>query len=91
MAYGLKESHGFSRLGPSILFTVFGVASFICLSLALRQIPIGIGYAVWTGIGVMGTALIGMTVLGESRDLLKIGGLLLLLAGIVTLRLSEAG
>lgn len=91
MAYGLKESHGFNRLWPTVAFAVFGASSFICLSLTLRHIPIGTSYAVWTGIGVTGTALIGMLTFGESRDLLKVGSLALLVIALIGLRLSEAG
>lgn len=91
MAYGLKESHGFSQRWPTLMFIVFGAASFICLSLTLRHIPIGTSYAVWTGIGVTGTALIGMLTLGESRDPLKVGSLTLLVIALIGLRLSEAG
>ena len=87
-ALGLKYSEGFSRLWPSLLFVAGAAGSFFLLSTALRTLPIGVAYGVWTGIGTAGTAIIGMLVLGESRDVLKLLSLLLLVCGIVGLRFS---
>ncbi len=87
-ALSLKASQGFTRLWPSIGFIVAGAASFMLLSQALRTLPVGVAYAVWTGIGAAGTAVIGMFIFGESRDALKFVSLALLLAGIVGLRLT---
>jgi quaternary ammonium compound-resistance protein SugE len=68
-AIGLKYTHGFSRLWPSIATGACMIVSFAFLSLSLKTIPIGTGYAVWTGIGAAGTALFGIAMLGEPRDL----------------------
>ena len=87
-ALSLKASQGFTRLWPSIGFIMAGAASFMLLSQALRTLPIGVAYAVWTGIGAAGTAVVGMFLFGESRDPLKFVSLALLLAGIVGLRLT---
>ena len=87
-ALGLKYSEGFTRLWPSLAFLVGAGGSFFLLSVALRTQPIGVAYGVWTGIGAAGTATIGMLVLGESRDVLKLLSLLLLVAGIIGLRFT---
>lgn len=91
MALSLKESQGFSRLWWSVSFVVFAVASFGLLSLALRTLPVGTGYAVWTGIGAAGTALLGMAILGESRDLPRLAAIALIVAGVVLLQATSAG
>jgi quaternary ammonium compound-resistance protein SugE len=90
-AVGLKYTHGWSRLWPSVGTGVALVASFVLLSLALRSIPLGTAYAVWTGIGVAGTALIGMLFLGEPRDAARLVCLLLVIAGTVGLRVFSRG
>jgi quaternary ammonium compound-resistance protein SugE len=87
-AAALKESHGFSRLVPTLVFVVLGAGSFLLLSRALRSLPIGSAYAVWTGIGGAGTAIVGMLFLGESSDLVRIGCIALILAGVVGLQLA---
>lgn len=85
-AIGMKSTAGFTKLGPSIFTIVFMLASFFLLSLALRTLPVGTGYAVWTGIGAAGTAIIGMTWLGEPRDVAKIFCVVLIVAGVVGLK-----
>lgn len=86
-AYGLKTAEGMTRLWPSVLTVVAAAASLYLLSRALRTIPIGTGYAVWTGIGAAGTALIGMLVLGESRSAARLVSIALILIGVAGLRL----
>jgi quaternary ammonium compound-resistance protein SugE len=87
-AVGLKLSDGFSRLWPSV-FTVAAMAASIgLLGLALKTLPISTAYAVWTGIGAVGTAAFGMLVLGEAATAMKIGGVALIAAGIAMLKLS---
>lgn len=88
-AIGLKYTQGFSRLWPSVATISAMVASFGFLSAALKAIPLGTGYAVWTGIGAAGTAVIGMAFLGESRDVLRILCLAFIVAGVVGLRFAS--
>lgn len=86
-AIGLKYTAGFTRLWPSVGTVLCMVASFALLSLALRSLPVGTAYAVWTGIGAAGTALVGMIWLGEARELGRVLCLLLIVAGVVGLKL----
>ncbi len=86
-AVALKASHGFTRLGPSLWTAVTLAASFLLLARAVRELPIGTAYAVWTGIGAAGTAIVGMLVLGEPRDPLRLACIALIVAGTVGLRL----
>ncbi|TQS41339.1 quaternary ammonium compound efflux SMR transporter SugE [Cryptosporangium phraense] len=85
-AIALERSHGFSRLVPSATFVVALVLSMGGLGYALRSIPIGTGYAVWVGIGAVGTALVGMAALGESASVARVGCLLLVVVGVVGLK-----
>lgn len=85
-AIGLKYTEGFTRLWPSVATLGVMAVSFFLLSQALRTIPIGTGYAVWTGIGAVGTAVLGMAFLGEPRDVWRIFCLLLIIAGIIGLK-----
>jgi quaternary ammonium compound-resistance protein SugE len=86
-AIGLKYTNGFTRLWPSIGTITAMIASFALLALALKHIPVGTGYAVWTGIGAAGTALIGMIFLGESREVARIFCLVLIVSGVVGLKI----
>jgi quaternary ammonium compound-resistance protein SugE len=86
-AIGLKYTEGFSRLWPSVATVACMIVSFVLLSLALKTSPVGTGYAVWTGIGAAGTALLGMIFLGEPRELARIFCLLLIVSGVVGLKL----
>jgi quaternary ammonium compound-resistance protein SugE len=90
-ATGLKYTQGFTRLWPSLGTGLAMVLSFGLLSYALRTIPVGTGYAVWTGIGAAGTAILGMTFLGESREVLRMVCIGLIVAGVVGLRLVSKG
>ncbi|MBB5828033.1 MULTISPECIES: DMT family transporter [Micromonospora] len=85
-AVALDRSAGFSRLVPSVVFAVTLVLSMAGLAYALREIPVGTGYAVWVGIGAVGTALVGMLALHESASLPRIVCLLLVVAGVVGLK-----
>lgn len=91
MAISLKESHVFTRLWPSLLFTVTGTISFVLLSWALRTLPVGTAYAVWTGIGAAGTAIIGILFLAEPRDALRLVSIALIVAGVVGLQNAGGG
>ena len=86
-AVGLKFSHGFTKILPSI-FTVIGMlASFYFLSLALKKLPLSIAYAIWTGIGTVGTFLFGVIYFGESISLAKIICVGMIIFGIIGLRI----
>ena len=87
-AVGLKYTDGFTRALPTAGVLVAMVASVWLLAIALRDIPLGTGYAVWTGIGAVGTAVLGMFLFGESRDALRIACILLIVAGIAGLKLA---
>jgi quaternary ammonium compound-resistance protein SugE len=86
-AFGMKWSAGFTRLIPAVFTAVTGLSSVVLLSIALRTLPVGTGYAVWTGIGAAGTAILGIAVLGDSAAPPRILCIGLILAGVVGLRL----
>ena len=88
-AIGLKYTDGFSRLWPSVMTISAMIASFVLLAQALKSIPVGTGYAVWTGIGAAGTAIIGMAILGESREILRILCVVLILVGVLGLKFAS--
>jgi quaternary ammonium compound-resistance protein SugE len=83
----MKASEGFTRLTPSLLTVATGVSSVVLLSIALRSLPVGTGYAVWTGIGAAGTAALGIAVLGESSSPARILCIAVILAGVIGLKL----
>lgn len=86
-AVGMKYTDGFSRLWPSV-WTVTGmIASVVLLGWALKTLPLGTAYAVWTGIGAVGTAILGIYLFDESRDVLRFVCIGLIVAGIVGLKL----
>ncbi|QCB45765.1 quaternary ammonium compound efflux SMR transporter SugE [Hydrogenophaga sp. PAMC20947] len=87
-AVGLKYTDGFTRLWPTV-FTLLSMAiSFGLLGLALKSLPLGTAYAVWVGVGAVGTALVGMVLLGESANTGRLLSLALIVAGIVGLKLA---
>lgn len=86
-AVALSRTEGFSRPLPSIVFGVALVLSMGGLAWALRDIPVGTGYAVWVGVGAAGTALVGIVALGEPASLPRLLSLLLVVAGVVGLKL----
>ena len=87
-AYTMKQSHGFTRLVPSIVTIVTMLASFGLLALAMRSLPLGTAYTVWTGIGAVGAFLVGIAVLGEPMNLARVVAALLIVSGIVLMKLS---
>ncbi|SRR5690606_6507471 len=89
-AVGLKYTEGFTRLWPSVWTAASMAVSVFLLAKALRDIPVGTGYAVWTGIGAVGTAVLGMVLFGESRDVLRLLCIVLIIAGIVGLKLVSS-
>ncbi len=89
-AVGLKYTDGWSKLYPSIITVIGMITSFYFLSLALKTLPIGTAYAIWTGIGAVGTAILGMVLFDEPRDVLRILCVLLIVAGIGGLKLTSS-
>jgi len=87
----LKQTAGFTRLGPSVVTAVLYFISLYLLSLGLRDLPASSGYAVWVGIGAVGTALVGIFVLGEPRSALRLISIALIVLGVIGLRLAERG
>lgn len=88
-AYGLKAAHGFTDLKWSLITLLFMIVSFYLFARAMRTIPIGTAYAVFTGIGAAGTAIIGILFLNEGTDFLKICSLTILVFGIIGLKLVK--
>jgi quaternary ammonium compound-resistance protein SugE len=88
-AIGLKYTDGFSRLIPSTLTVVAMVGSVVLLGLALKSLPVGTGYAVWTGIGAVGTAILGIILFAEPATALRLGSIGLIVGGIVGLKLAS--
>ena len=88
MAVFLKQSEGFSRLSASLAFGACSLLSFGLLATALRDLPVGTAYAVWTGIGAAGTAILGMALLGESTSALRVASIALIVSGVIGLRVA---
>ena len=86
-AIGLKYTEGFTRLVPSVLTLTAMAGSIVMLGLALKTLPIGTAYAVWTGIGAVGTAMLGIALFGEPASALRLASIGLIVAGIVGLKL----
>ena len=90
-AVGLKYTEGFTRLMPSLWTLLAMLGSIGMLGLALRQLPLGTAYAVWTGIGTVGTAIAGMVMLGEPAGAMRLGAIALIVTGIVALKFLSPG
>ncbi|MEG1156602.1 MAG: quaternary ammonium compound efflux SMR transporter SugE [Acinetobacter sp.] len=89
-AYSMKLSEGFTRLTPSIITIVFMVLSFALLAYAMRTLPLGTAYTIWTGIGAVGSFLIGIWVLGEPATALRILAAVLIISGLVLMKVSSS-
>lgn len=89
-AIGLKYTEGWSKLWPSMATVALMIVSFYFLSQAVKTLPIGTAYAVWTGIGTVGAAIVGMVLFDEPRDLIRFGCILLIVGGIAGLKLTAA-
>ena len=87
-AIGLKYSEGFTKLTPSIITIITMFISFYLLSLALKSLPLGTAYAVWVGIGTVGTVIAGIMLFGESMSLIRVMSILFILIGIVGLKFT---
>lgn len=86
-AIGLKYTQGFTKLVPTVLTLASMAVSLGLLGLALKTLPVGTAYAIWTGIGTVGTAILGIYLLGEPSTVLRLGCILLIVAGIIGLKL----
>ncbi|WP_244846828.1 quaternary ammonium compound efflux SMR transporter SugE [Caballeronia sp. SL2Y3] len=88
-AAGLKTSDGFTKLGPSVFTLVTAIGSFVLLALAMRQLPLGTAYAVWTGIGAVGAFVFGIVFMGEAVSAARIVSAVLIIAGLIGLKLTS--
>ena len=87
-AYFMKLSVGFTRPGPAVLTIVTMIASFGLLSVAMRSLPLGVAYTVWTGIGAVGAFIVGVAVLGEQATPMRIAAAVLIVSGLVLMKVS---
>lgn len=87
-AIGLKYTEGFTRLGPSVVTGLAMLGSVVLLGVALRDLPVGTGYAVWTGIGTVGTAILGIILFAEPATALRLGCIALIVIGILGLKFA---
>jgi len=87
-ALGLKYSEGFTKPIPSVLTVLGAAASFWLLSIAMKDLPVGTAYAVWVGIGAVGTAVLAVFLFGDPVNLMRVVGILLIIAGIVALKFA---
>ena len=87
-AVGLKYSDGFTKLWPSVFTMVAVVASFLLLAQAMKTLPVGTAYAVWVGIGAVGTAVLAVFLFNETVSLMRVAGIALIIAGIIALKLA---
>ncbi len=88
-AFGMKWSDGFSRPIPSILTIIAMLASFALLALAMKSLPLGTAYAVWTGIGAVGTFIIGVVILNEPLSIMRVSAALMIAGGLLLMKLSS--
>lgn len=89
-AVSLKYNEGFTRLWPSVATVVTGICSFYLLMLAIKSLPLGTAYAVWTGMGAVGVAILGIILFKESADWYRLLSITLVIAGIVGLKLTDS-
>lgn len=88
-AVGLKYTEGFTQLWPTIWVVIAIITSFVLLSISMKTLPVGNAYAIWVGIGVVGSVIFGIAFLGESVNILRILGLLFIVTGIIFLKLAN--
>lgn len=86
----MKQSEGFTKLGPSVITIVTMIISFGLLAVAMKSLPLGTAYAIWTGIGAVGAFLVGIFVMGEVVTFFRIASVSLIVAGLIGLKLSTA-
>jgi quaternary ammonium compound-resistance protein SugE len=90
-ALSMKQSNGFTRLTPTIVTLIAMIASFALLSVSMRTLPLGTAYTVWTGIGAVGAFAVGVMVLGEPANAMRVGAAALIVAGLVLMKVSSPG
>ncbi|MDX3893877.1 quaternary ammonium compound efflux SMR transporter SugE [Pusillimonas sp.] len=88
-AFYMKQSHGFTRLTPSIITLVTMFASFGLLSFSMRSLPLGTAYTIWTGIGAVGAFVVGLMVLGEPANLMRIVAACLIVSGLILMKMAS--
>jgi len=88
-AFSMKQSDGFTKLGPSVVTLVAMIASFALLSLSMKSLPLGTAYTIWTGIGAVGAFVVGIAVLGEQASTMRIVAAVLIVSGLVLMKLSS--
>jgi quaternary ammonium compound-resistance protein SugE len=88
-AYAMKQSHGFTRVVPTVIMIVTMIGSFGLLSLSMRTLPLGTAYTIWTGIGAVGAFVVGITLLGEAVTMPRILAAMLIVSGLVMMKLSS--
>ncbi|WP_321794507.1 quaternary ammonium compound efflux SMR transporter SugE [Caballeronia sp. J97] len=88
-AAGLKSSEGFTRVGPTVFTIITALGSFVLLAMAMKQLPLGTAYAVWTGIGAIGAFVFGIVFMGEALSAARILSAVLIVAGLIGLKLSS--
>ncbi|MCO8048951.1 DMT family transporter [Acinetobacter towneri] len=89
-AYSMKLSDGFSKLTPSIVTIFFMILSFALLAYAMRTLPLGAAYTIWTGIGAVGSFLVGIFVLGEPASAMRMLAAVLIISGLVLMKISSS-
>ena len=89
-AYSMKLSDGFTRLTPSLVTLFFMVLSFVLLAYAMRTLPLGTAYTIWTGIGAVGSFLVGVFILGEPATAMRMLAAVLIISGLVLMKLSSS-
>ncbi|WP_180080330.1 quaternary ammonium compound efflux SMR transporter SugE [Acinetobacter sp. YH12058] len=89
-AYSMKLSDGFSKLTPSIVTIFFMILSFALLTYAMRTLPLGTAYTIWTGIGAVGSFLVGIFVLGEPASAMRMLAAVLIISGLVLMKISSS-
>jgi quaternary ammonium compound-resistance protein SugE len=88
-AFSMKQSHGFTRLIPSLITIIGMLVSFALLAFSMRTLPLGTAYTIWTGIGAVGAFLVGITFLGEQSNVMRICAAVLILSGLVLMKISS--
>ena len=88
-AYTMKSSHGFTRLLPTIVTFIAMAISFGLLSMAMKTLPLGTAYTVWTGIGAVGAFVVGIVILGEQVTVMRVAAALLIVSGLVLMKLAS--